>query len=320
MSKEVNFLSTISKQKYNRYKILYRGHVDTSKTKPHGFGVLLFRNDIYVGGFENGKKDGYGIWKCQAGYKQLSKLHRFRYFHHGIYIGYFKKNNFMKGKVIRYCPYQQTLIIEYFDRNKCIQELQRSENITTNVEKLQDSDYFRFESVGKQMIYGYCMDSNFFGNFINMNYHKNMHLFTQYENGSMNGLSIFVRLDNDKIVYKLITEWKEQVLSSIRCLVDDKNFIYDPISQIKHGDIPKELLCPIKIELMTQPYQNQYLQTYQFENIHKWMTLHTVCRDPMTNQILTDYSLDLNLSVQANVFDYIYETVCPISIQGTLCS
>jgi hypothetical protein len=70
---------------------------------------------------------------------------------------------------------------------------------------------------------------------------------------------------------------------------------------------------------MTQPYKNEYFQTYQFENIHQWMMLNNVCRDPMTNLVLNDFSLDLNLSLQGKIFDYIYETLCPLSIQGTLC-
>jgi len=318
MTQEVKNLSFISKQKYNRYKILYRGHVSISNTSPHGFGVLLYQNDVYLGAFKNGKKNGYGIWKCQAGYKQLSKLHRFRYYRHGIYIGYFKQNCFMKGKVIRYCPLQKKLIKEYFDQKKCVQELQWSETNFTKVEKI--SEYCRFESIGKQIIYGYCINSNFIGNFINMNYHPNMHLLTQYQDGSMNGLSVFIRFDKEnKIIYKLFTEWKNQILSSVHCLVDEKNLIYHPISQIEHNNIPKEFLCPIKIELMTQPYKNEYSQTYQFENIHQWMTLNNVCRDPMTNLVLNDFSLDLNLSLQGKIFDYIYETLCPLSIQGTLC-
>ena len=53
-----------SKQKFNPLKILYRGNVSAENNKPHGFGVLFQFGDVYIGGFHNGYKHGWGILKC----------------------------------------------------------------------------------------------------------------------------------------------------------------------------------------------------------------------------------------------------------------
>tara|TARA_B100001248_G_scaffold255755_1_gene235885 strand:- start:1228 stop:2196 length:969 start_codon:yes stop_codon:yes gene_type:complete len=318
-STKVHSLSYISKQKYNRYKILYRGHC-YSPNIPHGFGVLLFQKDVYIGGLKHGRKDGYGIWKCRAGYKELYTTQKFKYFEKGIYIGLFKKNNFIRGKIIRYCPQSKRFVKEYFLNKNCIEQVYEDEFARTQIINLSDSKLYRFESISSQIINGFCIDNSFTGNFINMNYYSKFHFLCIYEDSKINNLSVFIRLDDEEnVLYKLFVEWKNNIIVRVRSLVDDYNIIYNPISQLDENHIPKEYLCPICIELMTQPYQNEFHQTYQLSNIEKWITMHTYnCRDPMTNQIMENMSLDINLNLQTSIFDYLYKTLCDYSIQGTL--
>lgn len=287
------------------YKRIYRGNYNKNH-KPHGFGIEYYYPDLYIGNFKNGKKNGYGIMNCKQGYKFVSKS-GFKFMYSGIYIGIFKNNVFQRGKVIE------------FNRDKSEKNIYFMENSKLNGEyrTLHKKYSFLFTYVKGQLNGRYSYNGNYTveSNLHNGEFHGNAIITTKkgsrhflyYENGIVQGKSIYYLPNNTFFILK----WQDNICQKILCIRNRSNKLYYPemILENLKINIPVDFLCPIGYTLMIQPYTNEYKQTYEYNNIKKWLehseSLSDFFRDPMTNQFCHLSSFKPNLNRQMKIFKYI---------------
>ena len=287
------------------FKKIYRGNYNKNH-KPHGFGVEYFYPDLYIGNFKNGKKDGYGIMNCRQGYKLIGKI-KYTFMYSGIYIGIFKNNIFQKGKIIE------------FDRIKNEKSIYFIENAKLNGEyKVFHKNYSfiftymvgelngRYKYKGDYMVESNLRNGEFHGS-VTITTKKQSRHFLYYENGIVQGKSIYYLPNNTFFILK----WKDNICQKIICIRNRDNKLYYPQSILENLEItiPIEFLCPIGYTIMIQPYTNQYKQTYEYNNIKKWVeqgkNSSDYFRDPMTNKRCHMSSFNPNLSHQFKILKFI---------------
>lgn len=288
-----------------RYKRFYRGNYNKNH-KPHGFGIEYYHPDLYIGNFKNGKKHGYGMMNCKQGYKLVSKM-GCRFMYSGIYIGIFKNNVFQKGKIIE------------FNRDKSEKNVYFMENSKLNGEyKILHKKYsFIFTYINGELNGKYKYNGDYIveSNLYNGEFHGNVLITTKrgsrhflfYENGIVQGKSIYYLPSNTFFILK----WKDNICQKIVCIRNRYNKLYYPETILENIkiDIPIEFLCPIGYTLMIQPYTNEYKQTYEYNNIKKWLeqgqNSFNFFRDPMTNQMCHLNSFKPNLKYQLKILQFI---------------
>ena len=322
-----------SKQKFNPLKILYRGNVSAENNKPHGFGVLFQFGDVYVGGFHNGYKHGWGILKCRQGYKELKKPQQFRFFRHGIYIGYFRYNKFITGKRIEYKKEIGALTVEYFQNEISLSKyFSGSSRVSIYIEKNLHSELFSVDILGDRYIncfqqkdvsatnvdYGVNLDQ--IGQVLEFDPKNKSYIIKYQKDKLITGKCIYVRYDeNWKRKYKIICSFENDFLKSIDYVGNRNNFVFSPTTLIDIENVPRDYLCPIDYEIMTQPCLTEYNQYYQYKNIITWLAVGTRFSDPLTNQLFRTSIFPIDENFQFEIFDFIYDFFFSSDIVGTLC-
>jgi len=292
------------------FRHLYQGRL--RKNKPHGFGVQYYYPDLYIGNFSFGKKNNFGIYRCEKGYKYNGK-YSFTYMEKGIYIGIFKNNKFFKGKVID------------FNRKTGEKNVYFVNNYMKNGPyKIYHPEYkFTFHFKDNELIGDYIYQGKYTC-YSKLNYgefHGTSHVLTKdgchhqlfYENGIVKGKSLY-QLPNGTY---FVLRWVNNICQEIIFVKNRSNKIYYPqrILENLKVDIPLEYQCPIGYTLMIQPYINEFKQTYEFSNLQLWVKASKVgkdcVRDPLTNKICKMDSYKPNFHIQYKIYLFIEKSILP---------
>ena len=301
------------------YSILYRGNVNRRR-KPHGFGVYFYFGDVFIGNFRNGRKHGYGIWKCRGGYRPTK--FKYSYILRGIYIGVFSHDKFIRGKFIKsqYYPncfqygYRKSMnLLGNFPYRNPIEHL--------TVHYFQHIESGKYQSNGIQNFSGYVQNENFHGNFYIQYYSPSFHVLVPYRNSCLHGKAVHIRISkNNVFLYKLLTEWENDQCITIHCIYDDHNLLFNPLQYFERNNqqIHFDHLCPIERSMMIEPCRTEYKTTYDFKNLMKWIPIHNPPRDPLTNLPYENMKFEIDYKLQESIFDCLWTTCFPKQILGTL--
>lgn len=290
------------------FRHLYHGEL--KKNKPHGFGVQYYYPDIYIGNFSFGKKNDYGIYRCERGYKQNGKCN-FTFMEKGIYFGIFKKNKFFKGKVIE------------FNRKKGEKNVYFIDNYMLNGPyKIYHPEYeftFHYKNDeligdyiyhGKYTVYAKLNYGEFHGTSIIMT-KDGCHHQLFYDNGIVKGKSLYLLPNGTYFVLR----WLNNICQEIVFMKDRNNKLYYPqrILENVKVEVPLEYQCPIGYTLMIQPYINKFQQTYEFNNLQLWIKASKIgedcIRDPLTNKICEMDNYKPNLHLQYKIYQFLEKTL-----------
>lgn len=301
------------------YWILYRGNTNT-KMKPHGFGVYFYFGDVYLGNFRNGRKHGYGIWKCRGGYRPTK--FKYSYVQRGIYIGIFCHDQFVSGKFIKSQFHPNCFPYGYQRYTSRFQNTPfRCPTQHLTVHYFQNIEHGKYHSKGTQNLSGYIQNKMLHGNFYIQNYSPSFHAIIPYRNSCLHGRGVHIRFSEKNVVlYKILTEWVNDQCVMIHCLYDDDNLLFYPFHYFEQNNprIHFDHLCPIERSMMMEPCRTEYNTTYDLKNLMKWISKYKKPRDPLTNLPYTNMNFEIDYKLQESIFDCLWTTCFPKQILGTL--
>ena len=284
-----------------KHKILFRGNLKDNK--PEGFGIYYYFGDVYIGKFLNGYKHGYGILKCKKGYKIIKN--RFgKYFEGGFYIGYFYRDNFIRGKLITK-KNNDICIIPI--KNRKYNGLSIRKNPSYLIKMYFNENNLSNEYIYKNLSHNYSINTfiknNQFNGYCTRNFQEHYEIL-YYDNGVIKDKSLFH-------IYKynitFIFLWENGCRSRILKILNKENRIYFPEEFLKN--IPLRYICPIGYSIMLEPSQNELNQIYDSKNIYQWYFKFKKKRDPLTNCQVKTFELNTFYPLQLEIYTFIYENL-----------